>query len=247
MSRIRSNRICFTLNNYTDEELVNIIKKWEESNFVYGIVGDELGEQGTPHLQGFVHVDDHSKDCGLRYWKKFFEGCGGDRMHYENANGTDDQNRMYCSKGDIFMEAGKPREAKDKYKEIYDLAKTDLNAAIALDYNFGIKNYMALKAINEAGIENKFDGIIKELRPWQEKAFNMLKSQGQREVLFIVDSEGGKGKSELAKFILATEKSWGCQGKYCASRNNFVIFWGELAVGSSDIVAVGSSVSWPGA
>ena len=42
---------CFTLNNYTPEEYNAIIN----TNYDYIVVGKEVGESGTPHLQGFVH------------------------------------------------------------------------------------------------------------------------------------------------------------------------------------------------
>lgn len=46
-------RWCFTINNYTDED-----KFWENAeqreHIKYLIVQHEVGEQGTPHLQGFL-------------------------------------------------------------------------------------------------------------------------------------------------------------------------------------------------
>ncbi len=40
---------CFTINNYSTDEFDNI-KKWIENNCKYGIIGEEIGKNNTPHL-----------------------------------------------------------------------------------------------------------------------------------------------------------------------------------------------------
>lgn len=45
---------AFTLNNYVEEE-VSRVEQWEEDPYINrAVVGREVGESGTPHLQGFV-------------------------------------------------------------------------------------------------------------------------------------------------------------------------------------------------
>lgn len=44
---------CFTLNNYTDEE-IEVFKK-AARDCSYAIIGKEVGESRTPHLQGFFN------------------------------------------------------------------------------------------------------------------------------------------------------------------------------------------------
>ncbi len=48
----------FTLNNYTDEEYDALMAKYdvEEVQIRYMVVGKEVGESGTPHLQGFIQM-----------------------------------------------------------------------------------------------------------------------------------------------------------------------------------------------
>ena len=46
----RSRNYCFTLNNYSDDELRSV----RELSCRYLVVGFEVGEMGTPHLQGFI-------------------------------------------------------------------------------------------------------------------------------------------------------------------------------------------------
>jgi len=50
-SRARS--YCFTLNNYTEEEYNEVVGTLK--NYQYTAIGTEVGESGTPHLQGFVY------------------------------------------------------------------------------------------------------------------------------------------------------------------------------------------------
>ena len=52
----QSKRWCFTLNNYTSDEVKAIKAKFEDPavDLRYGIIGHEVGDNGTPHLQDTV-------------------------------------------------------------------------------------------------------------------------------------------------------------------------------------------------
>jgi hypothetical protein len=65
----------------------------------YLICGQETGEKGTPHLQGFVHFKQK-----LRF--KQVKELLGNEAHIEKAKGTNQQNRTYCSKSGHFQEWG---------------------------------------------------------------------------------------------------------------------------------------------
>lgn len=90
----RSRNFVFTLNNYTAEE-EEAVKVWE---CVYLIFGKEVGESGTPHLQGYVSFE-HQRT--LQALKKLSL-----RAHWEIARGTPKQASEYCEKDGIVFEKG---------------------------------------------------------------------------------------------------------------------------------------------
>jgi len=83
-------RCCFTLNNYSDIELQALKDKINEKVALL-IVGKEVGESGTPHLQGYVEF---KKPKQWSTVKRFI----GERCHIEKARGTRAQNIQYCQK-----------------------------------------------------------------------------------------------------------------------------------------------------
>lgn len=87
--RNRCRAWCFTLNNWTDAELSQCIDTFTVLRGKW-IIGDEVGENGTPHLQGYVFFPNQIEFSSL---KKV-----NDRIHWEKAKGTKEQNIKYCSK-----------------------------------------------------------------------------------------------------------------------------------------------------
>lgn len=91
-------RYSFTLNNYTEDEYSKL-RGSIETHCSYAIVGREVGDSGTPHLQGYVQFHKRVK----------FETCKdrlNPRCHIEVSNGTPRQNRTYCRKGGDYWEHG---------------------------------------------------------------------------------------------------------------------------------------------
>jgi hypothetical protein len=95
-------RWCFTLNNYTDLHLNRISTMITPDQVVFAVVGQEIGESGTPHLQGFVNLKQKKR---LSQMKEMV----GREAHFEQAKGTDVQNDEYCTKdGKVYLRIGEP-------------------------------------------------------------------------------------------------------------------------------------------
>jgi len=80
---------CFTLNNYTDEDIL-AMEGWLELGCRGIAYGKEEGKNGTPHLQGFLVMKGKE---GLTKMKELHP-----RAHWEVMKGRLDQNVDYCSK-----------------------------------------------------------------------------------------------------------------------------------------------------
>lgn len=91
---------CFTINNYSEDEYASVLRTCEDESR-YAIVGREVGEQGTPHLQGYIIFTRAYRFQTIK--DRFFP-----RAHIEVAAGSTKSNREYCSKGGDFAEFGEP-------------------------------------------------------------------------------------------------------------------------------------------
>lgn len=85
----RARHTCWTLNNWTETEL-DQVRSYANTEPRYMCWSQEVGEEGTPHLQGYVAWDNP------RSLDKFKKAISN-RLHYEpHTNGTAQQNRNYC-------------------------------------------------------------------------------------------------------------------------------------------------------
>lgn len=98
-SKKRHRRWVFTLNNYSDEEYAAIL---DSDSLKYLIVGREVGESGTPHLQGYFELPNERTLSGLKKDPMFT------RAHLEPALGSSIDNIVYCSKQGDFVTRGTP-------------------------------------------------------------------------------------------------------------------------------------------
>lgn len=107
---------CWTLNNWTEEDKAKIAS-WEVQ---YTIYGEEVGENGTPHLQGYTEFSKNMRLAGL---KKLHNG-----IHWEERKGTQDQAIEYCKKDGIVTEFGE-KKVQGRRRDLEEVAEAvkDLN------------------------------------------------------------------------------------------------------------------------
>lgn len=135
----RSYAFVFTQNNYPDTKLVDNLE------CQYIIYGKEVGESGTPHLQGYVKFNSNKS---VKVVRKLLPGC-----HIEIAK-TMDEAIEYCKKEGDFTERGKrPLNQKQKGEcniERYKRAKTAAQEGRLddIDPDIYIRHYSTLKKIS---------------------------------------------------------------------------------------------------
>lgn len=86
-------KLCFTFNNYSNTEYSKIVEICESRNYLY-CIGEEVGESGTPHLQGYIEFKTPKAWSTI---KKMLP-----KAHIERAKGNRKQNLTYCKKDGKF-------------------------------------------------------------------------------------------------------------------------------------------------
>ena len=85
----KNRRWTFTLNNYTDIDLSNLDLIAPFCKYL--LVGYEIGEKGTPHLQGYIEFENPRRFSGVK-------NLISDRAHIEIAHSSGPTNQKYCKK-----------------------------------------------------------------------------------------------------------------------------------------------------
>lgn len=206
---IQGTRWCFTLNNYTneDEEYLSTFLS-DDAIIRYGIYGREVGESGTPHLQGFVVYQ------RTVTWTRAVSDLGGDRVHVERARSNSATNIAYCKKQHSVEEFGDPPVHQGK--------RTDLEEFFAWGQEFIRENGRPPSSPEVAKQQpicyTKYPRAAKALfhqappvewdqadpRPWQsELRDELLGDPDDRSIIFYIDEDGNNGKTWFCRYMLA--------------------------------------------
>ncbi len=194
---VKGRRWCFTLNN-PGEDLGEI------PEFVTYMVWQlEKGESGTPHFQGYIQVAPQRTLGQMKAWLP--------TAHWEvSKDRTGHRARDYCMKEDGRV---------DGPWEIGEFKGQGKRKDVELFVDFMRESKRSKKDIITAHPHafDRFPRLMEELcseshkpapqpepewRPWQSDVLEELFSQPARNILWVWDANGNKGKSFLANYLI---------------------------------------------
>lgn len=126
---------CFTINNYTDDDicLLHCPDLLVEASYI--IFGYEIGESGTPHLQGYIHF---RPAVQLKHVKNYLATA-----HLEPAKFID-KSIEYCKKDGYFTEIGEAPHQGKRY-DLLRIKEDILHGLTIPECLPNINNYQQLK------------------------------------------------------------------------------------------------------
>jgi len=207
-------KYCFTINNpdieWTGDELPNdpaglFVQAGPQAKYI--IYSYEIGQDGTPHLQGLLHLKSPQRITAIHKW-----GGEWERAHLEPQRGTDKQADDYASKeGDETHVAGPWRHGT---LESEQGRRTDLEAAMAT-----LKETRSIKRVAEEH-PNAFaryskgmrdwlktteqpEKQVAVLRPWQSDLEQLILGEPDaRKIRWYIDETGNTGKTWMGKYLV---------------------------------------------
>lgn len=197
----RCRKYIFTLNNYTNTETQDI-RDYLKDNSSKWIFGYEMGEQGTPHLQGYMEFKNPKK------WSVLIDN-GFKRCWSRKARGNLIDNYNYTSKEGNYEYGG----FKIENLELENLDKDER------------KKYL-LKKKKEQILKNIYKDV--EWKQWQTHILNIINGEkNNRTINWIHEPNGNKGKSFLTKYIFCKLNGIIINGKVNDIFNNLLNYQEE--------------------
>lgn len=203
-----------TLNNYTEEDVA--VLRTPNSKLNYIIVGHEVGANGTPHLQIYFQLAKQTKFETIKNWNSTYG-----RMHFEGANGSDENNYRYCRKLDteepnaVWFEIGERKKmGKKGQRNDLESVKKSIDDGMTYDEicetNFEVASrcHRFIKERVQARDSNKQSADLKKqfatslLRPWQNALLDVcMEVPDSRRIHWMWETEGNVGKSWMARYL----------------------------------------------
>ena len=195
---------AFTLNNYTNDDIVNLAAASELESTSYLIFGKETSSTGTPHLQGHVYF---ATQQSLRQAKTKL----GVEAHFSVAR--DIQRSIdYCKKDGDVTEFGAPptpqrsRNDLQAFRDAVQAGTTDLS--VLRETHAGVMaRYPRFAVAVIRDLRPKLEVPVYALRHWQTQLVELLSQEPDpRKIHFLVDKKGNGGKTYICDFLESTQE-----------------------------------------
>lgn len=184
-------RWTFTINNWTEEEKELVDNLVESGQATYVCYGLEVGEGGTPHIQGYLELRNKRRLNGVR------QLIGG-RGHLDGSRGSAKDNRVYCAKG---------KQPKEEFTALGELGP---NYGLDADFHeFGTpkeqgkrSDLSVVKESIDAGAsvddlwKSHFGAMVRYEKSFKRyKARNCRRDSSRAPEIFVLWGRTGTGKS----------------------------------------------------
>lgn len=223
---------AFTLNNYTPQNELKLQGAIDQVGIKYIVYGREVGDSGTPHLQGYLQSNQKNKD---RFHSKLGVFVKPQERSALNA-------MEYCKKDGNFFEGGifnpeirgTMEKSQGKRSDLLAvkerIEKGESYATIANnEFETTARFHVFIKErIQARDMEMQLDILRKRyassvLRPWQQDLLNVCEGTvNLRKIHWIWEDVGDMGKSWMAKYLFAMKEA--CYMTYAAKKDLGFIF-----------------------
>ena len=226
----RTANVCFTINNYTPNGLAAMtellhggpeLQITRETRVTYLAFQREVGESGTPHLQGYLQLERSISIVKVTDW---LNSIVGTPVHTEKTMGSSDQANEYVTKEDSRLEGTVPfiygelihHEAARGQGTRTDLA--DVKTAIEQGesivnlksqyfdqfarYGQFLTQYKIEWDQRSIMTELKDSTALEQLRSWQKDCLEIVTSMpSDRKVRWFWENVGNVGKSWMGRYL----------------------------------------------
>lgn len=143
--------VCFTINNYSLEDVCTLAESVDGDRWSYLVIGYEAGSAGVPHIQGYGELAARTRQSTVA--KKYLP-----RAHLEARKGSARQAAEYCMKENNYLTFGElsRQGARGDLVAVREMAKESGMRAVAACCNF-----------QEIRVAEKFLTYCEEARDWK--------------------------------------------------------------------------------
>lgn len=239
----RTQHVCFTANNYTDtgERLLASVttasRITRETKLAYLVYQKEVGESGTPHLQGYIQME---RKVDIVAVTKFLQEILGTQVRTFEAMGSSEQAQNYCMRefglhdkddglrkrvvntepveiGEIIQIAGKRGQGQrtdlDEVRLAIEsgMSQQDLESKFFREYAMYSRFLLQYKMnFEQRSIVNELRDSTASvpLRSWQQECLNIVTTPpGDRKVRWFWENVGNVGKSWMGRYLSLHHKA----------------------------------------